>query len=134
MVAENVFIIKDSNHSVGQTAISCKCMDTYTREHNPDCKLCNGTGIMKYLSPEIKAEGGQVLAKAEIVFESLLTMLEDDEPIPVTDMLAYFHADQDVAVGDVVVYKSKNYRVVEREDVIGVANDVSIRCCLEPII
>lgn len=89
---------------------------------------------MKYLSPEIKAEGGHVLAKAEIVFESMLTILDDDEPIPVSDMLAYFHADQDVAIGDVIVYKSKNYRVVEREDVVGVANDVSIRCCLEPIV
>lgn len=134
MVAENVFVIKDINHSAGHTPISCKCMDRFTREHNPDCKLCKGTGIMKYLSPEIKAEGGHVLAKAEIVFESMLTILDDDEPVPVSDMLAYFHADQDVAVGDVIVYKSKNYRVVEREDVVGVANDVSIRCCLEPIV
>ena len=89
---------------------------------------------MEYKSPEINQQGGQVLAKAEIVIENMLTMIEDDEPVPITDMLAYFHSDQDIAVGDVVVYQGSNFRVVEREDVIGVANNVSIRCSLEPIV
>jgi len=130
----NVFIIKDSNHAAGHIPVGCKCMDRFTREHNPDCRLCNGTGIVEYRSPEINQQGRQVLAKAEIVIENMLTMIEDDEPVPITDMLAYFHSDQDIAVGDVIVYQGKNFRVVEREDVIGVANNVSIRCSLEPIV
>lgn len=129
-----MFIIKDANHSAGHVPISCTCMDQYSREFNPYCKLCKGTGIMEYISPEIKSDGRQVLANAEIVFENMLTMIEDDERVPVTDMLAYFHQDLDVKVGYVVVYQGKNYRVVECEDVIGVSNDVSIRCALEPII
>lgn len=134
MAAENVFIIKDSNHSVGHTPVSCTCMDQYTREHNPDCRTCKGTGIAGYRDPEIKEQGRPVLTKAEIIFENMLTIMEDDEIVPVTDILAYFHCDQDVGVGDVVVHKGKKYRVVERDDVTGVANNVSIRCCLEPIV
>ena len=134
MAGVNVFIIKDSNHAAGHIPVSCKCMDRFTREHNPDCRLCSGTGIVEYIAPKIQERGRPVLAKAEIVIENLLTMIEDDEPVPITDMLAYFHSDQDISVGDVIVYQGKNYRVVEREDVIGVANNVSIRCSLEPIV
>lgn len=134
MAGVNVFIIKDSNHAAGHIPISCTCMDRFTREHNPDCNTCNGTGITKYKTPDIKEQGRPVLAKAEIVIENMLTMIEDNEPVPITDMLAYFDADQDLGVGDVVVYQGKNYRVVEREDVVGVANNVSIRCSLEPIV
>ena len=134
MATAKVFIIRDSNHAVGHTAISCDCIDPYSREHNPDCRMCTGTGIVEYQAPKIKEDGRQVLTTAEIVFENMLTMIEDDEPVPITDMLAYFSADEDIKVGYVVVYQGKNYRVVECEDVIGVSNDVSIRCALEPII
>lgn len=130
----NVFIIKDSNYSAGHSPVACTCIDRFTREFNPDCKFCKGTGIMEYIPSEIMEEGKSVLTTAEIVIENILTMYEDDETIPVTDILAYFKADEDIRVGYVVVYKGKKYRVVEREDVIGVANNVSIRCCLEPII
>ena len=134
MAAENVIIIRDTNHSIGHTAISCKCMDRFTREHNPYCKFCKGTGIIEYQVPEIKDKGDSVLTKAEIIYEDMLTMIEDDEPVPVTDMLAYFHSNEDVKIGYVVVYKGKNYRVVECEDMMGIANNVRIRCSLEPII
>jgi hypothetical protein len=134
MAKVNVFIIKDGNHSAGHIPIHCTCIDHYTREFNPDCNLCHGTGIVEYQPPEIKWHGKPILATAEIIFENMVTMIEDDEPIPITDMLAYFSYDQDIAIGDIITYQGKNYRVVEREDVVGVSNDVSIRCALEPIV
>ena len=101
-------------------------------EFNPDCKICKGTGMTEHKEPVIES-GSERLVKAKVYFENMLTLYEEGEEIPVTDVVAYFEPSEDVRKGDIVVHKSKHYKIVHRAEVMGINNVLHIQCSLEPI-
>jgi hypothetical protein len=129
---DNVFVIKHGLPTYSQDPVICKCRDPYTKEFNPDCKLCVGTGIVEYREP-IPEQNDKRLSQAEIYFENAATIYGEDEEIPITDILAFFHIKEDVQVGDTVVHKGKYYKIVSCDEVVGVNNRKYIQCCLEPV-
>ena len=102
-------------------------------EFNPDCKICKGTGTLKKSKEPVIESGSERLVKAKVYFENMLTLYEEGEAIPVTDTVAYFEPSEDVRNGDVVVHKSKRYKIVHRIEVMGINNVLHIQCSLEPI-
>jgi len=101
-------------------------------EFNPDCKICKGTGVSEHKEPVIES-GSERLVKAKVYFENMLTLYEEGEEVPVTDVVAYFEPSEDVRVNDTVVHKSKHYKIVHRTEVMGITNVLHIQCSLEPI-
>lgn len=108
-------------------------MDPFSREFNPDCELCVGTGFPKRKESVIKP-GSERLVKAKVYFENMLTLYEEGEEVPVTDVVAYFEPSEDVRVNDTVIYKGKHYKIVHRAEVMGINNILHIQCSLEPLI
>ena len=108
-------------------------MDPFSREFNPDCKICKGTGILKKSKEPVIESGSERLIKAKVYFENMLTLYEEGEEVPVTDTVAYFEPSEDVRNGDVVIHKGKHYKIVHRAEVMGINNVLHIQCSLEPI-
>jgi len=73
------------------------------------------------------------MTKADVHFETAATIYAEGEEIPITDILAYFDIDEDIKEGDIVIHRSKHYRVVQVEEVVSINNKINIRCCLEPV-
>lgn len=132
MSSDLVILIRGSDQRIHQSSVRCICMDPFSREFNPDCKICKGTGATEHQRPVIEHEDER-LVKAKIYFENMLTLYEEGEEVPITDTVAYFEPSEDVRNGDVVVHKGKRYKIVHRAEVMGINNVLHIQCSLEPI-
>jgi len=132
MSSDLVILIRGRDQTISQSSVRCICMDPFSMEFNPDCKICKGTGLSGHKNPVVES-GSERLVKAKIYFENMLTLYEEGEEIPVTDTVAYFEPSEDVREGDIVVHKSKHYKIVHRIEVMGINNVLHIQCSLEPI-
>jgi hypothetical protein len=138
---DNVFVIRPRMETSMPAHLPpskwCDCIDRISKHPNPDCMACGGTGVIEY--PEdvevTMVDGSQRLSKAEIIFENALTLYndEDDEEIPITDIMAYFDKNEDVRSGDIIQHKGKKYQVVQTKKVSSIKNQLYLLCYLDRV-
>lgn len=129
---ENVIVVRDSKRGIDAESASCPCVDPILGHANPACKYCQGTGKIMHSIMHHETKG-QRLTKAEMCFENALTMWDDEDETPLSDILAYFEQDDDVQTGDVVLYKGKQYEVLSADIMRGLNGDLLLCCSLERI-
>ena len=129
---ENVIVIRDNKKGTNSETMACICVDRILGHPNPACQYCRGTGrIMHSINHDLTSD--QRLTKAELCFENALTIWDEDDPIPLSDILAYFNPDEDIQVGDVILYMGKRYEVLSVDRMRGLNGDLLLCCALERV-
>ena len=129
---ENVIIIRDDKKGIDSESMACICVDRVLGHANPTCQYCRGTGKITHSVDHAVTEN-QRMSKAELSFENALTIWDDDEPIPLSDILAYFDPNEDVQVGDLIVHRGKRYEVLSAEQMRGLNGNFLLCCALERV-
>lgn len=129
---EPVIVIRDPKKGIDSEPMQCICVDDLLGHANPECQFCRGTGQITH-SIDHKVSTNQRITKAELSFENALTIWDDEEQVPLTDILAYFQSDDDVQVKDIIVHKGKQYEVLSVEYMRSLNGDFTLCCALERV-
>jgi len=129
---ENVIVIRDPKRGIGSEPMRCVCVDRILGHANPACHYCMGTGEIAHSIDHAQTEN-QRITKAEMCFENALTIWDDEDEIPLTDILAYFRPDDDVVINDIILYKGKQYEVLSADMMRGLNGDLLLCCALERV-
>lgn len=112
---------------------ACKCIDPYLGHANPDCKKCKGSGTVVSVI-DANTVHDEWLTKARIDFENALTVWDDEEEVPITDIIAYFDGSESIQIDDIIVHKGSRYKIVSIKSVTNIfTNKESKMCCLDRI-
>ena len=129
---ENVIVIRDPKKDINSESMACICVDRLLGHANPACQYCRGTGQITHSIDHAVTEG-QRLTKAEMCFENALTIWDDDDEVPLSDILAYFPPTEDVQINDIIVHKGKQYEVLSSDIMSGLNGDLLLCCALERV-
>jgi hypothetical protein len=129
---ENVIVIRDPKKDINSESMSCICVDRLLGHANPACKYCRGTGQINH-SIDHKDTENQRLTTAEMCFENALTIWDDEDEIPLSDILAYFTSDEDIQINDIILHKGKRYVVLSADIMHGLNGDLLLCCALERV-
>ncbi len=129
---DSVIVIRDPKRGIGSEAMQCPCVDRLLGHANPECQYCRGTGEINHSIDHSKTEN-QRMTKAELCFENALTIWDDEEPIPLSDILAYFAHDDDIQISDIIMHKGKQYEVLSTESMRGLNGGLTLCCALERV-
>ena len=136
---DNVFLIKIRHVMSGSTTIPnskwCDCIDKVTKNSDPDCLSCGGTGFIEYPSSFSvnEEETDRKLTQAEIRFELDPLWDGEDEDFPSSEIMAYFNQDEKIEPGNRIMHKSQLYSVIACRVVVDVDNRHKIECALERV-
>jgi hypothetical protein len=125
---------------VNDAGLPCECIDEIFHEANPDCRYCNGTGIIKAeMSSEwterMSGEKKVWVTNAKIIHDDTAVIYDDEEEEAiVSDIHGFFRPEEDIQVDDYVIPSGGkiSYKVTLVQTVRTPDNVLLKDCSLEP--
>lgn len=137
MIVKRLPTVEVIEQPVSDVGVSCDCVDPVFNAPNPDCKYCNGTGIIQASLPPEKVQkkhGNKKvwLADATII-KNEAGAIYDEEELVITDIHAFFHRNEDIQVGDLIIPESSKEVFVVRgvQKVRNTENIILTDCAIE---
>jgi hypothetical protein len=128
-------ILQEPNDDTGAV---CDCVEGVFHTPNPNCLFCNGTGVIKVeLEPKWIVRVGEEkkiwVTNAQIVFDNMSSIYDDDEQQPTSNIHAFFSPEEDVKEGDYIIPAGGSivYIIETVEKVRSLENDVLTECILQ---
>ena len=138
VIIKRLPIIEVIKQEVDDVGVSCECLDPLFHEPNPDCKYCNGTGIIKgFLPPEkIETKKGnkQVwVTSAKIVVDTAEAIYDEEDEVMISDTHAFFEPNENLQIGDIIIPEGSrtSYIIKSVQSVRSLNNVIMIDCALE---
>lgn len=93
---------------VNDVGIPCDCVGDVFNESDPDCRACNGTGIMRAeLPPELirKTSGEKKVwvTNAKIIIDDTAVIYDEEEEQVDSNIHGFFGPTEDIQTGDYVI-------------------------------
>lgn len=133
-------VVRSQTEPVVGTSRPCDCIDEIWGVPDPNCRHCDGKGVIDVIPSEqwsavTSGEKCVWITSAEIVHDSADTISDDEEEVMMSDIHAFFQPTEDIHIDDMVIPSGtqETYRVTYVQQVRDLNNTILLDCYLEEV-